>query len=100
MQFTPGAVVTQILDQAITEDQTTLVYSGLISASTGTFQPTITLRAASNATAPSEDTVSIVADSFQFVRNGTNATLISILEYSPQNYSQAILPAWRPLARK
>ncbi|ORY93793.1 cortical protein marker for cell polarity-domain-containing protein [Syncephalastrum racemosum] len=100
MQFTPGIVTTQILDQAITEDKTTLVYNGLISASTGTFQPTITLRAASNATAPSDDTVSIVADSFQFVRNGTNATLVSILEYSPQNYSQAIQPAWRPLAQQ
>ncbi|KAI9264062.1 cortical protein marker for cell polarity-domain-containing protein [Phascolomyces articulosus] len=100
MQFTPGDQPTTItIDQNNFDDKNTLIYSGFVAASTAAFQPTITLSVAHNATA-SGSTVSIVADSIQFIRNGTNATLVSILEYSPSNFTQNITPAWRPLAEQ
>ncbi|KAI8150283.1 cortical protein marker for cell polarity-domain-containing protein [Fennellomyces sp. T-0311] len=100
LQFAPGGQTTTItIDQTNYDDRTDLIYSGFIAASTSAFQPTITLGVAHNATATG-NTVSIVAESLQFIRNGTNATLISILEYSPSNYTQNITPAWRPLAEQ
>lgn len=98
LRFSPGSGPTTVtVDQTNTEDTTTLIYSGFIEASSDAFQPTITLTVAHNATA-SGYIVTLVADSFRFIRNGTNTTLVSILEYSPQNYIQNITPAWRPLA--
>ncbi|KAI9484647.1 cortical protein marker for cell polarity-domain-containing protein [Zychaea mexicana] len=102
MQFTPGGESTTLtIDQTNYDDKTTLIYSGFVAASTSAFQPSITLAVAQNATAPaSSSTVSIVAESIQFIRNGTNATLVSILEYSPSNFTQNITPAWHPLAEQ
>lgn len=96
LQFAPAMTTTVTIDQNTYDDKTTMIYNGFIAASTDAFRPTITLKPAANATA-SGSSVTLVADTFQFVRNGTNATLVSILEYSPQNYSQHITPAWHPL---
>lgn len=96
LQFAPAMTTTVTIDQTSYDDKTTMIYNGFIAAATDAFHPTITLKPSANATA-SGSSVSLVADTFQFVRNGTNATLVSILEYSPQNYSQHITPAWHPL---
>ena len=98
LQLVPGGQSTTVtIDQNNYEDMNTLIYNGFVAGSNAAFQPTITLSVAHNATA-SGSTVSIVASSIQFIRNGTNATLVSILEYSPSNFTQNITPAWRPLA--
>ncbi|KAG2219729.1 hypothetical protein INT45_007768 [Circinella minor] len=100
LQLTPGGQPTIItIDQNNYEDMSTLIYNGFVPASNSAFQPTITLSVARNATA-SGSTVSIVANSIQFIRNGTNAILVSILEYSPSNFTQNITPAWKPLAEQ
>ncbi|KAF7731991.1 hypothetical protein EC973_007096 [Apophysomyces ossiformis] len=100
MEFSPGNSTSVVVDQKVTEDRTTLIYSGFISSTSATFQPKVILRTASNSTLPASNTVSIVADSLQFIRNGTGSTLISILEYSPYNMTRNIQPAWRPLAQQ
>ncbi|KAI8381043.1 cortical protein marker for cell polarity-domain-containing protein [Radiomyces spectabilis] len=98
MEMTPGNTTTMILDQAVYEDTKTLIYTGLVAASSEAFRPSLTLKVAPNATPPASGTVSLVANSIEFIRNGTGATLVSILEYSPHNLTMNISPAWRPLA--
>ncbi|KAI8085163.1 cortical protein marker for cell polarity-domain-containing protein [Halteromyces radiatus] len=97
IQMTPNNIITMMIDQTNPQDISTMIYDGLIVPSTSTFQPTITLRPSPNATIPASSNVTLVAESLSFVRNGTNATLISILEFSPQNYSTQQSLAWHPL---
>ncbi|KAI9323395.1 cortical protein marker for cell polarity-domain-containing protein [Dichotomocladium elegans] len=99
LQMSPGITSTVTVSQTSSEDTITLIYTGFIAATTSAFRPTIVLKPSTAANATS-DIVTIVADSFQFIRNGTNATLTSILEYSPQNFTQNIKPAWHPLAEQ
>ncbi|KAI9014562.1 cortical protein marker for cell polarity-domain-containing protein [Phycomyces nitens] len=96
----PGNSTVFFVDQAVTEDTRTLIYSGFLSATTSSFQPTVLLNVATNAIAPSSGTVSLVATSLEFIKNGTGVTLVSVLEYSPQNYTLNIVPSWRPLAEQ
>jgi hypothetical protein len=87
MTLSPGNTSVVTLDQANTADTRQMIYSGMVSPSIGSFKPTILLTVAKNATAPSSGTVSIVADSIELVRNNTGATLVSVLEFSMQNYT-------------
>jgi hypothetical protein len=98
--MTPNNSSTVTIDQTNTQDISTVIYDGLVVASSDQFHPTITLRPAPNAVPPSNANVTLVAESLSFVRNGTNATLISILEFSPQNYSAQQPLSWKPLAGK
>lgn len=98
--MTPNNSTTVTIDQTNTQDISTIIYDGLVVASSDQFHPTITLRPAPNAVPPSSANVTLVAESLSFVRNGTNATLISILEFSPQNYSAQQPLSWKPLAGK
>lgn len=41
-----------------------------------------------------------MADTIEFVRNVTAAPLVSILEYSPTNVTNATTISWKPLNRK
>lgn len=98
MQFSPGSQPTSItIDQTTTSDQSTLIYSGFIAPASGSYRPSVTLTVAPNATATG-NTVTLFAETLQFLRNGTNATMSGILEYSPQNYTQNIQPAWNALS--
>ncbi|KAI7863016.1 cortical protein marker for cell polarity-domain-containing protein [Spinellus fusiger] len=101
VQFTINTAINNstrvIVDQAVTQDTRTAIYSGFLSATSSAFQPTIVLDVPTDATAPISGTVSLVAASLEFIINSTGITLSSILEYSPQNYSTNITPAWRPL---
>ncbi|RCH85419.1 hypothetical protein CU097_004925 [Rhizopus azygosporus] len=93
IELTPGNQQHISLSQQNYQDQRTLIYQGIVSSSTGSFQPTITLRInPSNITQPSSDTVSIIADSIEFVRNDTYPTLSSILQFFPFNNSWSALP--------
>lgn len=101
INLTPGTTSTYFLDQNMSSDQRTLIYSGTIVASSstlggGAFQPSIVMHVASNATAPTSTTVSIIADSIEFIRNSTSSTLASILNYFPANNSYAALPQQLP----
>ncbi|KAG0163868.1 hypothetical protein DFQ30_010841 [Apophysomyces sp. BC1015] len=100
MEFSPGNRSSIIVDQKVTEDKITLIYSGFIASTSSTFQPKVVLRTALNATSPISGTVSVVADSLQFIRNSTGSALASILEYSPYNMTRNITPAWKPLAQQ
>lgn len=67
------------------------------------FKPTITLRPAANATQPINggSNVQIMADTIEFVRNTTAASLVSILEYSPTNATMnSTAVSWKPLNRE
>ncbi|KAI8341825.1 cortical protein marker for cell polarity-domain-containing protein [Chlamydoabsidia padenii] len=98
IQMTPNNSTTVTIDQTNTQDISTVIYDGLVAASSDSFHPSITLRPAPNAIPPTNAHVTIIAESLSFVRNGTNATLISILEFSPQNYSSQQTLSWKPLA--
>ncbi|KAG0168481.1 hypothetical protein DFQ30_004716 [Apophysomyces sp. BC1015] len=80
----PNQTTRRTIDQNITDkDKTDIVYSGYIDATSGTFQPHALLTVAHNATKPSSNTVSIVAQAVQFVKQSSDAELSSILQYDP-----------------
>lgn len=64
------------------------IYSGPIEATTVDFQPYVTLAVAHNATGPKNGTVTIAAQAIQFVKNASNTTLTSILEFVPDSDAQ------------
>lgn len=90
----PGNTTTYALDQQNAADQRTLIYSGSISASTGSFQPSIVMHVSPTATTTSSNNVSVVADSIEFIRNSTGLLLSSILNYYPSNNT------WLPLTQQ
>lgn len=90
----PGNTTTYALDQQNAADQRTLIFTGSISASTGSFQPSIVMHVSPNATTPSSSTISVVADSIEFIRNSTGLLLSSILNYYPSNNT------WLPLVQQ
>lgn len=94
MTLNPGNTTTYALDQQNAADQRTLIYSGPISASSGPFQPSIIMRVSPTATVPTSGTVSIAADSLEFIRNTTGSVLSSILNYYPSNNT------WSPLRQQ
>ncbi|KAG0193568.1 hypothetical protein DFQ28_004460 [Apophysomyces sp. BC1034] len=97
----PGVNSTVIIDQTNAQDKMTLIYQGLIAPTSAGFEPSVTLRIPSNATIPSSgNTVSVIADAMQFIRNGTSPPLVSILEYSPRNATVNGTSAWRPLSQQ
>ncbi|KAI8064243.1 cortical protein marker for cell polarity-domain-containing protein [Gongronella butleri] len=97
IEMTPGNTSQITIDQTNAQDATTVIYDGLVVPSSSSFQPKIVLKPAPNATPPSTTNTTIIAEALDFVRNGTNATLVSILEFSPQNYSSHQPIAWLPL---
>ncbi|GAB5587580.1 hypothetical protein Unana1_02480 [Umbelopsis nana] len=99
MTLSPGNTSVVTLDQTNTADTRQMIYSGMVSPSIGSFKPTILLTVAKNATAPSSGTVSIVADSIELVRNNTGATLVSVLEFSMQNYTSNTT-SYKPLTNQ
>ena len=91
----PGNTTTLIIDQRNTADNRSLIYSGPISPTSSSFQPKVVLHIAPNAIAPSNSvTVSMVANSMEFVRNSTQPALSSILNYYPSNNT------WLPLSQQ
>jgi hypothetical protein len=103
LQLSPGITTTVYSDQNVYSDNRFLLYIGFISPLSSSFRPSITLRSATNATAPINGgkDVQIMADTIEFVRNVTAAPLFSILEYNLTNAtlnSSAI--SWKPLNRK
>ncbi|CAO3592393.1 unnamed protein product [Absidia cylindrospora] len=97
IQMTPNNSTTLVIDQTNTQDMSTIIYDGLVAASSDSFHPTVILQPAPNAVPPENGNVTIVAESLSLVRNGTNATLISIMEFSPRNYSTQQTISWKPL---
>ncbi|KAG0738175.1 hypothetical protein G6F35_005387 [Rhizopus arrhizus] len=98
IELTPGNQTQLSLSQQNYEDQRTLIYNGFVSPTTGSFQPSIILRVnPNNATQPSSGTVSVIADSIEFVRNSSYPALSSILEYHPTNQSWSALPDQLPI---
>lgn len=65
-------------------DNTFLVYSGEISATTVDFQPYVTVKVAHNATTTSNN-VTIDLQAVQFIKQASNTTLTSMLEFTPDN---------------
>ncbi|CAO3637622.1 unnamed protein product [Cunninghamella echinulata] len=98
IEMTPNNQSHISIDQTNSEDSSIIIYDGIVSLPTSNFQPKVTLRVSPNAVAPSNSDTIIIASSLSVVRNGTNAALSSILEFSPQNYSSNQPIAWRPLA--
>ncbi|GAA5795847.1 hypothetical protein HPULCUR_001209 [Helicostylum pulchrum] len=98
MTLNPGNTTTYALDQQNAADQRTLIYSGPITASTGPFQPSIIMRVSPTAAVPTSGTVSIAADSLEFIRNTTGSVLSSILNYYPSNNTWLPLHQQLPLA--
>lgn len=92
----PGNTSTLIIDQRNTADNRSLIYTGPIASTSTSFQPSVILRIAPDAIAPT-GTVSIVAASIQFLRNSTSAKLSSILNYYPSNNTWVPLPQQLPL---
>ncbi|CAO3672752.1 unnamed protein product [Rhizopus stolonifer] len=91
IELTPGNQTTLSLSQQNYEDQRTLIYEGTVSAS-GTFQPKVVLKIdTANVTLPSSSTVSVIADSMEFIRTSNYTSLSSILEYYPSNQSWSAL---------
>ncbi|KAI9248613.1 cortical protein marker for cell polarity-domain-containing protein [Sporodiniella umbellata] len=72
------------------DDQRTLIYQGPIHASDG-FQPSVVLKLDPTATATT-DTVSVIANSIEFIRTSPEILFSSLLEYRPYNQSWAALP--------
>ncbi|OBZ85272.1 Polarized growth protein rax2 [Choanephora cucurbitarum] len=94
VEMTPGNATKYYLNQDIVSDQQTLIYSGIVSSSTSTFQPSITMRVAPNATAPSSQSVSFIGSSVAFNRNTTGGVLSSVMVYYTSNNT------WTPLAQQ
>lgn len=90
----PGDTSTFIIDQRNTADNISLIYSGPVYPTTTSFQPSIQLSIAPNPDIPSSTTISIVANSIQFIKNTTGNTLSSILNYYPSNNT------WLPLTQQ
>ncbi|KAI7888659.1 cortical protein marker for cell polarity-domain-containing protein [Mucor mucedo] len=90
----PGNTTTYALDQQNAADQRTLIFTGSISASSGSFQPSIVMHVSPTATTPSSNTISVVADSIEFIRNSTGLLLSSVLNYYPSNNT------WLPLTQQ
>lgn len=103
LQLSPGFPSTTVIaDQNVYEDKRFLLYSGPISPVSPNFRPSIILKPASNATRSpgGGETVQIMADTIEFVRNMTAPSLVSILEYSPANNTNSTAISWKPLNRK
>ncbi|RCI06116.1 hypothetical protein CU098_012425 [Rhizopus stolonifer] len=94
IEMTPGNVTTYLLDQNIVSDQQVLIYSGTVSASTSTFQPSVVMKIAPNATTSSTESISLIGDSMAFIRNTTGASLSSLMVYYPINNT------WTALAQQ
>ncbi|KAJ2955867.1 hypothetical protein NQZ79_g8209 [Umbelopsis isabellina] len=99
LSLSPGNSSIITVDQTNTADVRQLLYTGMVSASTTAFAPSIQLKVAKNAVSPSSGIVSIVADSIELIANGTGATLVSILEFSMQNFTSNIT-SYKPLANQ
>ncbi|ORX46775.1 hypothetical protein DM01DRAFT_1327525 [Hesseltinella vesiculosa] len=100
MQLTPGTTTQITIDQTNPQDASTVIYEGLVVPASNSFIPTIVLKPAPGAKPPATPNTTIIADAFSFNRNGTNATLSSILEYSPSNFSSHLPIAWHPLPQQ
>ncbi|RUS15819.1 hypothetical protein BC938DRAFT_476823, partial [Jimgerdemannia flammicorona] len=86
------------LDQNTPTDRYDLLWDGYVAATQpGVFIPSVTIKAAKNATTTSTN-VELVADSVQFLKNSTTLSLSSVLEFSAANFSKnASAVSWRPL---
>lgn len=106
IQVAPNIMSTVVLDQNTFSDRRTLIYRGFVSPVSSTFNPSITLRPATNATInDSKNIVSVMAETLEFVRNSNVSALVSILEYNVSapvvlNNNDSSLNAWKPLNRK
>ncbi|KAI8385762.1 cortical protein marker for cell polarity-domain-containing protein [Blakeslea trispora] len=94
VEMTPGNATKYYLNQDIVSDQQTLIYSGIVSASTSNFQPSVTMKIAPNATAPSSQSVSLIGSSMAFNRNTTGSILSSVMIYHTANNT------WTPLVQQ
>ncbi|KAK4510960.1 uncharacterized protein ATC70_000069 [Mucor velutinosus] len=96
IELTPGNTTTVALDQNIISDQRTLIYRGPVSASTGTFQPSIVMKVDPAATTSSSSNVTIIGTSIEFARNATGINLSSVLSYYPSNNTWSALAQQLP----
>ncbi|KAI8384432.1 cortical protein marker for cell polarity-domain-containing protein [Radiomyces spectabilis] len=82
MYFSANHTVNRTLSQDTKQNRHDVIYSGYITSTSGTFQPHITMAIAHNATKPSNTTVTVVANSIQFVKSASLSALSSILNYT------------------
>ncbi|KAI8138683.1 cortical protein marker for cell polarity-domain-containing protein [Fennellomyces sp. T-0311] len=75
--------VTRNVDLKATAGSTVLVFTGYIHATTDKFQPYVSVAVASNATAPSSGNAIISLQAVQFIKQASNTTLTSLLEFTP-----------------
>ncbi|KAF7730690.1 hypothetical protein EC973_001639 [Apophysomyces ossiformis] len=80
----PNQSIRKTIDQNVSDkDKTDIIYSGYIDATSSTFQPHVLLTIAHNATKPSGNTVTLVAQAVQFVKISSEPNLSSLLQYDP-----------------
>ena len=100
-----GTPVTRNVDLKATAGSTVLVFSGYIHASTPKFAPYVTVKVASNATAPASGNAIISLQAVQFIKQASNTTLTSLLEFTPAETDTSVanttlVGAYGPLAGK
>ncbi|KAI9245222.1 cortical protein marker for cell polarity-domain-containing protein [Phascolomyces articulosus] len=85
-----GQTVKQYVDLAHTNGQSILVYTGDVEATTNDFQPHVIVTVASNATSPAKGNAIISLQAVQFIKQASNTTLSSMLEFKYDASEQAI----------
>ncbi|KAI8646983.1 cortical protein marker for cell polarity-domain-containing protein [Parasitella parasitica] len=97
IELTPGNTTTYALDQNIMSDERTLIYTGPVSASSSTFQPSIVMKVDPSATTSSLSNITIMGTSLEFVKNSAGAMLSSVLNYYPSNNTWTALAEQLPV---
>ncbi|KAI9498129.1 cortical protein marker for cell polarity-domain-containing protein [Zychaea mexicana] len=85
-----GSSVKKYVDLSTADGQSILVYTGGIEATTTEFQPYVTVTVASNATTPASGNSSISLQAVQFIKQASNTTLASVLEFKYDATEQKI----------
>ncbi|KAI7858383.1 cortical protein marker for cell polarity-domain-containing protein [Circinella umbellata] len=98
-----GQAVKQYVDLSHTDGHSILIYTGNVEATTIEFQPYVTVTVASNATGAAKGNSVISLQAVQFIKQASNTTLSSMLEFtydaSEQNIANTTLGgSYGPLA--
>lgn len=80
---------TTFVDLATSKGGSTLVYSGPMDDTTTEFQPYVSVGVASNVTKPTNGTATVVLQSVQFIKQASNTTLTSMLQFTPDDLQKS-----------
>ncbi|KAI9310813.1 cortical protein marker for cell polarity-domain-containing protein [Dichotomocladium elegans] len=76
---------TKTVDLNNRTNNTFLVYSGMLPATTASFQPYVSVKVAASAKGPTNGAVTIALQAVQFIKLASNTALMSIVEFTPKD---------------